>query len=334
MKRGFDYKRYIDFQSRELFKRLDKFDRLYLEFGGKLISDGHASRVLPGYKKTTKIDLLKRLGKFEVVYCVNAKNLESGEILEDFGLDYYAQSIKDIRAIEKAGFKVSYVLITMYEGEKRADKLKKEIGTRKRRVLFHYRIPDYPNNLGKVLKGYGKQPFLNLKEKLIIVTGTAGGSGKMATCLSQIYSEIRKGKNTGFAKFETFPIWNLSLSHPVNSAYEAATANLGDVVKIDPYHRKAYKKRVVNYNRDIENFTILKRIVSKMTKKRNPFGYRSPTDMGVNMAFYGIVDDKVCRNAAIREIKNRWRVYNREFKKGREKESTIKRMKKILKKIQ
>lgn len=334
MKKGFDYKKYIDAQSAELYRRLNKFERLYLEFGGKLISDGHASRVLPGYKKTTKIDLLKKLENFEIIYCVNAKDLESGEILSDFKLNYYKQTIKDIKAIEKAGFIVRHVLITMYEGEKKALQLKKELQTKKRKVLFHYKIKEYPDNLKKVLEGYNNQPFLKLKEKLIILTGTAGGSGKMATCLSQICHEIKKGKNTGFAKFETFPIWNLPLSHPINIAYEAATANLGDINMIDPYHKKAYNKSAVNYNRDIENFTILKKIINKITKKKHPFGYKSPTDMGISMAKEGIIDDEVCKKAATKEIKRRWKIYNKEFRKGREKKDTIERMKKILKKIE
>jgi len=237
-KKGFDYEKYIYAQKAEVFKRLNRFDRLYLEFGGKLYYDGHASRVLPGYKKNTKIKLLKELGDFDLIYCVNSKELAYKRVSNDFNLTYFKQTIKDIKEIEKAGFKVSYVIITRYEGEQEARDLKRKLEKKGRRVLFHFEIKDYPSDLEKVLKGYSEQPFVHLKHKLVIVTGAAGGSGKMAVCLSQIYNESRSGMKTGFAKFETFPIWNLPLSHPINIAYEAATADLGDKNMFDPYHKQ------------------------------------------------------------------------------------------------
>ncbi len=332
-KKGFDYEKYIYAQKAEVFKRLNLFDRLYLEFGGKLYYDGHASRVLPGYKKNTKIKLLKELGDFDLIYCVNSKELAYKRVSNDFNLTYFKQTIKDIKEIEKAGFKVSYVIITRYEGEQEARDLKRKLEKKGRRVLFHFEIKDYPSDLEKVLKGYSEQPFVHLKHKLVIVTGAAGGSGKMAVCLSQIYNESRSGMKTGFAKFETFPIWNLPLSHPINIAYEAATADLGDKNMFDPYHLKAYKKKVVNYNRDIENFAILQKIAQKITDKKYPFGYKSPTDMGINMASTGIINDEICRKAAIKEIHKRYKTYLKEYAKGREKIETIERMKKILKKI-
>lgn len=333
MDNGFDYQRYIDAQSAEVFRRLNLFDRLYLEFGGKLCHDGHASRVLPGYKKTTKIDLLKNLGDFDIIYCVSVKDLEYSRVLGDFGLDYFEQTIKDIKDIEKFGFKVCYVVITRYMGEKLARKLKKRLEKKGRKVFFHSEISGYPDDLKKVLTGYSKQPYLPLKKKLVIVTGTAGGSGKMAVSLSQIYQEIKKGRKTGFAKFETFPVWDLPLSHPINIAYEAGTADLGDINLFDPYHKKAYGKNAVNYNRDIENFAILKKIVIKITRKRNAFGYKSPTDMGMNMISKGIINDDICRKAAIKEIHRRNKIYSKEYKKGREKKETINRMKQLMKKI-
>src|SRR3989339_793581 len=279
-KKGFDYEKYIYAQKAEVFKRLNLFDRLYLEFGGKLYYDGHASRVLPGYKKNTKIKLLKELGDFDLIYCVNSKELAYKRVSNDFNLTYFKQTIKDIKEIEKAGFKVSYVIITRYEGEQEARDLKRKLEKKGRRVLFHFEIKDYPSDLEKVLKGYSEQPFVHLKHKLVIVTGAAGGSGKMAVCLSQIYNESRSGMKTGFAKFE-----------------------------------------------------ILQKIAQKITDKKYPFGYKSPTDMGIIMASTGIINDEICRKAAIKEIHKRYKTYLKEYAKGREKIETIERMKKNLKKI-
>ena len=333
MKKGFDSERYIECQSVEVLKRLNVHDRLYLEFGGKLLNDSHAFRVLPGYKRTTKIDFLKSLGNLEMIYCVNAKDIESNKVLGDFRLTYENQALKDIKNIKKTKLKVSYVVITRYDGEKKALRFKRRLEKMGQRVFFHFEIPGYPNDIKKVLEGYLKQSYLPIKKKLVVVTGAAGGSGKMAVCLSQIYHELKEKKNSSFIKFETFPVWDLPLNHPINFAYEAATADLQDKNIIDPYYKKKYGKRAVNYNRDIENFEILQKIISKMTRKNFLLDYNSPTEMGANMVSHGIIDDKVCRRAAIKEINRRYKVYYNEFLKGRESAKTIKRMKEILRKV-
>lgn len=332
MKRGFDSKKYFVSQSSEILKRLNLFDRLYLEIGGKLVYDMHAFRVLPGYKKTSKIDLLKQMGEVEIIYCVNAKDLVSSRHLGDFDLGYKKQVLKDIKDIKKKGLKIDFICITRYEGEKGVDIFKKLLEKKGIEVVVHHEIKNYLKNVDNVLRGYSKEKIIPVKKKLVAVTGPAGGSGKMSTALNQIYLDRKKGIKSGFAKYETFPIWNLPLNHPINVAYEAATADLGDVNMIDPYHKKAYGVKAVNYNRDIENFEILKNIGKKLFHK-GKFPYKSPTDMGVNMVKEGIINEEVCRRTAIKEIKRRWKIYSREFKKGRESEKTLKRMKILLKKV-
>jgi uncharacterized protein (UPF0371 family) len=333
MKRGFDAKKYIDAQTKEINKRIQKFKRMYLEIGGKLISDNHAARVLPGYRKSTKIDLMKKLAPLNILYCINAKDLESTRTLSTKNRTYQEQAIKNIKDIQKNKLKISHIVITRYSGEKKAIAFKKQLQAKGHKVSFHKEIKGYSINIPKTLKGFKNQPYIKLKENLTIITGPAGNSGKMAVALSQIYHETKKKKQTGFAKYETFPIHNLPLSHPINIAYEAATADLQDINRIDPYHKKAYKKNSTNYNRDIENFRILRQILRKITKKQNPFGYKSPTDMGINTAKQGIINDKICRKAAIKEIKSRNRRYTSEYKKDRETIKTVERMKQLIKKI-
>jgi uncharacterized protein (UPF0371 family) len=333
MKKGFNSKKYIEAQILEVLKRSIGFERLYLEFGGKLIYDMHASRVLPGYKKTTKINLLKKLGDIEIIYCVNARDLESRRILKDFNLTYEEQVLKDIKDIEKTKLKVGYIVITRYSGERKALGLKRKFEKKKKKVFFHFEILGYPNDMPKVLEGFSRQSYFPVKKKIIVVTGTAGGSGKMAVCLSQIYHELKQGMKTSFSKFETFPVWDLPINHPVNIAYEAATADLQDKNMIDPYYKRAHNKNAVNYNRDIENFKILKDIFSEISNRKNLFKFKSPTEMGINMISKGITNDAVCRKAAIKEIKRRYKIYYREFLEGRESGKTIKRMKELLKKV-
>ncbi|MCK4649669.1 DUF1846 family protein [Candidatus Pacearchaeota archaeon] len=333
MKRGFDSARYIEAQTAEILKRVQKFERLYLEFGGKLTYDNHASRVLPGYKKTTKVELLKKLGRLKIIYCVSAQDIQSEKVVGRSGRSYEEQVLKDLKDIKKFGLNDDIVVITRFDGEKKAREFSKKLRSLGKRVYFHDEIRGYGENISKTVAGYTNQKYIPIRENLIIITGPAGGSGKMAFALSQIYHERKKKMYAAFAKFETFPIWNLPLKHPVNLAYEAATADLLDENVIDPFHKKAYGVRAVNYNRDVENFEILQAIVKRITNKRFPYRYRSPTDMGVNMAKLGIVDDEVCRVAAIREIKRRDRAYKKEFKKGRESEATVERMKDILRKI-
>jgi uncharacterized protein (UPF0371 family) len=332
-KKGFDTKRYIDAQSATVLKKINEFDKLYLEFGGKLTYDGHASRVLPGFKPSTKVDLLKSLGYLEIIYCVNANDLKSGRRTSDFNMTYEDKVLKDISDIKKKGLKVNYLCITFFENDSSVKRFGEKIRKKGIDIYYHKKIEGYPENMTKVLAGYSKQAFIKTKAKLIIITGVAGGSGKMATAMAQVYNEKKNGVKAGFSKYELFPIWNLPLNHPVNVAYEAATADLGDYNMIDPYHFKAYKKKAVNYNRDVENFAILKKIYSLVAGKKINSKFKSPTDMGMNAAKKGIVDDEKCRKAAIKEIKRRDRVYKKEFKLGRESEDTIKRMQKILKKI-
>ena len=332
MKKGFDTEKYIRAQKKEILKRMKKFDRLYLEIGGHLAYDGHASRVLPGYDPKTKLKLLKTLGKIEIVYCVNAKDLSSKKRLGDFNLSYKKQTLKDLRNLKRAGLKVDYVVITRFGGEREAKKFKRILDKKVRKVYFHKEIKGY-SNVKKALKGYEKNPAIPIVNKLVIVTGTAGGSGKMAVTMSQIYSDRKRRIESGYAKFETFPVYNLPIDHPINLAYEAATADLHDKVQIDPYYLKAYKKKVVNYNRDINNFEILKRLSKLVTKKKAAFGYKSPTEMGVSNTKSGVVNEEICRKAAIEEIHRREKVYKRELEKGRASKATLKRMKEIIKKL-
>ena len=332
-KKGFDTNKYLKEQSKKILDRLSKFERLYLEFGGKLCYDLHAARVLPGYKPTAKVELLKELGDIEIIYCISAKDIERGRVRRDFGLTYDNQTLKDISDIKDFGLKVNTVVITRYSGENSTLKFQKKLESFGMEVFIHNEIDGYPTDIKKVLAGYDKQPLIETKKKLIIVTGVGGNSGKMATCLSQIYKERKKGMKVGFAKFETFPIWNLELNHPINVAYEAATADLLDINMVDPFHKKAYDVTAINYNRDIENFDILISLMEGITGEKDPFGYKSPTDMGANAAKTGIVDDKICREAAKQEVIRRYFRYYREKIEGIESQQTLDQIKKIMKKV-
>lgn len=333
LKRGFDTDKYLKEQTKRILERVGKFEKLYLEFGGKLCYDLHAARVLPGYNPTTKVELLKKLSGIEIIYCISAKDIERGRVRRDFGLTYDNMTLKDIGDIREFGLGVNTVVITRYSGEHSAKIFKKKLENFGMKVYIHGEINGYPDKIDNVLKGYEKQPYVKTNGKLIIVTGVGGNSGKMAFCLSQIYHERKKGLKTGFAKFETFPIWNLELKHPINVAYEAATADLKDVNMVDPFHKKAYNITSINYNRDIENFNILKNLMQKITKEKDPFGYKSPTDMGVNMAKEGIIDDKICREAAKQEIIRRYFRYYREKVEGIETQETLDRMEEIMKEV-
>ncbi len=333
MKRGFDTKKYLKAQKKDILKRLKKFERLYLEVGGHLSYDGHASRVLPGYLPNTKLKLLKTLGKLEIIYCVSAKDLDSRKRLGDFNLTYKKQTLKDIRDFKKAGLKIDYVVITLFKGEKSALKFKRILEKKVRKVYFHKKTKNYFNPK-KAILGYEKNPAIPTTTKLIIITGAAGNSGKMSVAMSQIYLDRKRKIKAGFAKLETFPIYNLSINHPLNIAYEAATADIKDTNKIDPYYLKKNKKRVVNYNRDINNFKILKALSRLFTKNKTAFGYSSPTEMGVSNTKAGIINKEICEKAAIKEIYRRQKIYSKEFKKGRESKQTLERMKEIIKKIE
>ncbi len=333
---GFDTKKYLNAQIRKILDRVSLFDKLYLEFGGKLCYDYHASRVLPGFDVDTKVQMLRRLGnKIEIIHCISAKDIEGRKIRRDFGLTYDDQTLKDINDLCETGLDVSAVVINRFNNELIAKKFKQKLQNRRIRVFIHYEIPNYPKDLGFVMsdKGYGKQEYVDTEKKIVVVTAPGPGSGKFSFCMAQIYNDREKGVKSGFAKFETFPVWNLSLNHPVNIAYEAATADIGDYNIVDPFHKKAYGITAINYSRDVENFAIMKKIIDGIVDKDDPMAkYKSPTDMGVNMAKEGILDDDVVREASKEEIVRRYFRYHREFVEGETLYNTIERMERIMEK--
>ncbi|MBR6530039.1 MAG: DUF1846 domain-containing protein [Clostridia bacterium] len=308
MKRiGFDNDLYIQKQSEEIAKRIAMFGgKLYLEFGGKLFDDFHASRVLPGFAPDSKIKMLKSLSRdAEVVISIKADDIEKNKIRGDYGITYDADVLRLIDAFREEGLFVSSVVITQFCGQAGAEIFSRRLERGGVRVYYHYSIEGYPSNVSAIVseEGFGKNDYIETTRPLVIVTAPGPGSGKMATCLSQLYHEHKRGVSAGYAKFETFPIWNLPLKHPVNLAYEAATADLDDVNMIDPYHLDAYGATTVNYNRDVEVFPVLSAIFEQISGE---CPYKSPTDMGVNMAGFCISDDEVCRKASADEILYRY----------------------------
>ena len=307
MKIGFDNQKYLKMQSEHIKERIDKFgDKLYLEFGGKLFDDYHAARVLPVFEPDAKLKMLMQLSsQAELVIVISAKDIEKHKIRSDIGITYDLDVLRLIQSFRSKELYVGSVVITHYEAQKSADKFKAKLESLGIKVYRHYIIDGYPSNVELILseEGYGKNDYIKTERPLVIVTAPGPGSGKMATCLSQLYHEHKRGIKAGYAKFETFPIWNLALKHPVNIAYEAATADLNDVNMIDPFHLEAYNTTAVNYNRDVEIFPVLTSIFEGI------FGecpYKSPTDMGVNMAGNCIFDDEVCREASLQEIIRRY----------------------------
>lgn len=303
MKIGFDNKKYLKVQAEHIAERIKKFDnKLYLEFGGKLFDDYHASRVLPGFLPDSKLQILLELkDKVEVIIAINANDIERKKVYEYLGISYYQELLRTKEFFESKGLYVGSVCITHFNGQLSAINFQKKLEKMGTKVYRHYIIPNYPNDPVFIAseKGFGKNEYIKTKKPLIVVTAPGPGSGKMATCLSQLYHEHKKGINAGYAKYETFPVWNLPLNHPVNIAYEAATADLQDVNMIDPFHLEAYGQIAVNYNRDIEIFPVLQEIFKQIY---GSCPYKSPTDMGVNMAGYCIIDDEVCQNASKQEI--------------------------------
>lgn len=307
MKIGFDNQKYLRMQSEHIRERISKFgDKLYLEFGGKLFDDYHASRVLPGFAPDSKLQMLLQLAdQAEVIISVNASDVENNKIRHDLGLTYDLEVLRLVKVYRSKGLYVSSVVITQYKGQKSIESLKKKLQALDVKVYYHYPIEGYPHNVEQIVsdEGYGKNDYVETTRPLVVVTAPGPGSGKMATCLSQLYHENKRGIKAGYAKFETFPIWNLPLKHPVNMAYEAATADLHDVNMIDPFHLEAYGVTTVNYNRDVEIFPVLVAIFEGI------YGYcpyKSPTDMGVNMAGKCICDDDVCCEASRQEIVRRY----------------------------
>ncbi len=307
MKIGFDNEKYLKIQSERIKERINQFgDKLYLEFGGKLFDDNHASRVLPGFEPDSKLQMLMQLSDYaEILFVISALDIEKNKIRGDLGITYDEDVLRLRDEFEKVGFYVSSVVITHYNGQSSADAYRSRLERLGIKVYYHYTIDGYPHNVALIDsdEGFGKNDFVETTRPLVIVTAPGPGSGKMAVCLSQLYHEHKRDVKAGYAKFETFPVWNLPLKHPVNVAYEAATADLNDVNMIDPFHLEAYGKITVNYNRDIEIFPVLNALFEGIYGE-SP--YKSPTDMGVNMIGFCMSDEDVCCNAARDEIIRRY----------------------------
>ena len=333
MKVGFDNDKYVRIQSEKIKQRFNLFDKLYLEVGGKLFDDSHAARILPGFKNDVKISMFKELkDDLEIIFCINAGDIEKNKTRGEYDRSYSQEIIKLINNSKKMGFEVNSVVITLYQNQVSADKFIKKLNRNGIKTYIHKPVKGYPKNVEVIVskEGYGANPYISTSRKLILVNAPGPGSGKLATCLSQVYHENIRGVNAGYAKFETFPVWNLSLNHPVNLAYEAATADLNDVNMIDSFHLKKYGIESVNYNRDIETFPILKNILKKVLNKNI---YYSPTDMGVNMIGYCITDNEVVEDASKKEIVRRYYNELNNFKMGLCDEDTYKRIKILMEKL-
>lgn len=317
MKTGFDNNRYLKMQSQHIRERIEQFDnKLYLEFGGKLFDDFHASRVLPGFEPDSKLKMLLELkDQTEIILVISAEAIEQNKVRGDLGITYDEDLLRLIEIFKKMGFLVGGVVITKYASQPAADKYRARLKNLNIPSYLHYPIEGYPGNVPLIVsdEGYGKNEYVETSRPLVVITAPGPGSGKMATCLSQLYHEHKRGIKAGYAKFETFPIWNLPLKHPVNIAYEAATADLNDINMIDPFHLEAYGETTVNYNRDVDIFPVLNAMFEKIQGK-SP--YKSPTDMGVNMAGNCIIDDEVCKEASRQEIIRRYYRALSDFKRG------------------
>lgn len=306
-KTGFDNDKYLKMQSERIKERIATFGgKLYLEFGGKLFDDFHASRVLPGFKPDSKINMLTQLkDEAEIVVVINAADIEKNKVRSDLGITYDVDVLRLIDAFRSYGLYVGSVCMTRFAGQPSAITYQKKLEALGMKVYRHYSIPGYPSNIPFIVSddGYGKNEYIETTRSLVVITAPGPGSGKMATCLSQLYHEHKRGIKAGYAKYETFPIWNIPLKHPVNLAYEAATADLNDVNMIDPFHLEAYGETTINYNRDVEIFPVVSAMFEKIMGE---CPYKSPTDMGVNMAGYGIIDDDATKAAAKQEIIRRY----------------------------
>ena len=307
MKYGFDNDKYIRIQSEHIKERIAQYQgKLYLELGGKLFDDHHASRVLPGFEPDSKLRMLSQLSsQAEIVIVISAVDIEKNKVRQDLGITYNEDVLRLRNEFQMCGFMVGSVVITHFNGQSSAETYRRRLESLGIKTYYHYTIEGYPNNVALIDsdEGFGKNDFVETERPLVIVTAPGPGSGKMAVCLSQLYNEHKRGVNAGYAKFETFPVWNLPLKHPVNIAYEAATADLNDVNEIDPFHMEAYNQVAINYNRDVEIFPVLTSIFDGIY---GTCPYKSPTDMGVNMIGYCISDDEVCRESAKQEIIRRY----------------------------
>ena len=327
MTTGFDNETYLAEQTAAILERVQRFDnKLYLEFGGKLMFDYHAARVLPGFDPNVKIRLLRQLrDKAEVILCIYAGDIERKKIRADFGITYDADALKLIDDLRENEIAVTGVVITRFDNQPSAIVFRDKLERRSIKVYLHRFTKGYPADVDTVVsdEGYGANSYIQTSHPIVIVSGPGPMSGKLATCLSQLYHDWRRGIHAGYAKFETFPIWNLPLKHPVNVAYEAATADIRDFNLLDSFHLEAYNVKAVNYNRDVEAFPLLKRIIEKITHEDS--FYRSPTDMGVNCAAYGIVDDSAVRAAAVQEVIRRYFRYACEYAMGMTDKDTVQR---------
>jgi uncharacterized protein (UPF0371 family) len=332
---GFDNARYLEQQSAAILERVNgSHGKLYLEFGGKLLFDYHAARVLPGFHPNVKMQLLQNLrDQVDVILCIFAGDIEKKKMRADFGIPYDTDALKTIDDLRERGVTVRAVVITRFDNQPAAVAFKNRLERRGLRVYTHRATAGYPTDIDTIVSeaGYGANPYIETERPIVVVTGPGPGSGKLATCLSQLYHAHQRGEPARFAKFETFPIWNLPLKHEVNVAYEAATAELEDVNLIDHFHLEAYGQAAVNYNRDIEAFPLLRRIIERITGE--PSFYKSPTDMGVNRAGFGIVDDAVCRAAAAQEIVRRYYSYACEYAMGLVEKGTVQRAELIMKSL-
>ncbi|MBD3245405.1 MAG: DUF1846 family protein [Candidatus Omnitrophica bacterium] len=324
---GFDNECYLKEQSKAILERASRFKKLYLEFGGKIVYDYHAARVLPGFDLNVKMRLLQQLRKnAEIIVCIYAGDIERRKLRADFGITYDVDALKLIDDVRSWGIEIAGVVITRFNEQPAAKIFKNKLERRGIHVVTHPVTAGYPTDIDTVVsdRGYGAHTYIPTTKPLVVVTGPGPGSGKLATCLSQLYHEHSRGISAGYAKFETFPIWNIPLKHPVNIAYEAATADLRDFNLIDPFHLEAYGLSAVNYNRDVEAFPLLERILKKITGGSSL--YKSPTDMGVNRAGFGIVNDDCVRHAACQEIIRRYFRYQCEYRLGFVEKSTVERV--------
>lgn len=329
---GFDSQKYVEEQTKFILERMSKVDgTLYLECGGKLLFDYHAQRVLPGFDTNVKMKVFQKFkDKLDVIICINSNDIEHRKMRSDFGITYDTDVFKMIDDFANWGIKANKVVITMYNSEKSAQNFADMLSRRGIEVYFHHAIPGYPENVDLIVsdEGYGSNPYIPVDKEVVVVTAPGPGSGKLATCLSQMYHEAKVGKKSGYAKFETFPIWNLPIDHPVNIAYEAATADIGDYNQIDHFYLTATGQPATNYNRDIEAFPLLKRILCKISD--NSLMYDSPTQMGVNRFGFGIVDDEVVRDAANQEIIRRFFRSECEYAQGIGTKETVLRSRAIM----
>ena len=335
LKEGFSAEKYIEEQTKYILERISSGEgRLYLEFGGKLVEDKHAMRVLPGFDENAKIKLLQRMkDQAEIIICIYAGDIVKSKTRQDFGITYDLEVMRLIDEFRSYDLSVNSVVVTRYEDAPSVNQFMAKLERRGIRTYKHMFTKGYPTDVDTIVSeaGYGANPYIEVSKPLIVVTGPGGGSGKLATSLSQVYHEYKRGRKARYAKFETFPIWNLPLKHPVNIAYEAATADLKDFNMIDPFHLDAYGETAVNYNRDVDAFPVLRRILHAITGSDE--GYKSPTDMGVNRCGFAITDDEVCREAAKQEIVRRYLIAECSYRKGTIEKATLERCKLLMEEV-